>query len=115
VIAEARIAWPDRDIRCELALNQAVACDGARIAQMLSNLLANALTHGHPHGPIWVSARSDKRGFELSVANLGEPIPPNIIDRLVQPFSRATAGPGEEGLGLGLYISSEIARAHEGP
>jgi signal transduction histidine kinase len=33
---------------------------------------------------------------------------------LFQPFARASAGPGQEGLGLGLYIASEIARAHEG-
>jgi signal transduction histidine kinase len=114
VIAEARAAWPDRDIRSELALSRPVACDGARIAQLLSNLLANALTHGDAAGPVWVRARSDDEGFELSVANLGEPIAPETADRLFQPFSRASAEPGQQGLGLGLYIASEIARAHEG-
>ena len=114
VIAEAQTAWPDRDIRIELTLSRAVDCDGARIAQMFSNLLANALTHGDPDGPIWVSARSDDAGFELSVANLGEPIPPAIVDQLFQPFKRASVRSGQEGLGLGLYIASEIARAHEG-
>jgi signal transduction histidine kinase len=114
VIAEVRAAWPDRAIRSELALSRPVACDGARIAQLLSNLLANALTHGDPSGPVWVRARSDDDGFELSVANLGEPIPPETADRLFQPFTRASAEPGQQGLGLGLYIASEIARAHEG-
>src|SRR5258708_25308654 len=111
IIAEARIAWPDRSIRCELSISQPVICDGARIAQMFSNLLANALTHGDPDGPIWVRARSDDSGFELSVANLGEPIPPDIVDRLFQPFSRASTEPGQQGLGLGLYMALEIARA----
>jgi signal transduction histidine kinase len=114
IIAEARIAWPDRSIRSELTISQPVICDGARIAQMFSNLLANALTHGDPDGPIWVRAHSDDSGFELSVANLGEPIPPDIVDRLFHPFSRASKEPGQQGLGLGLYIASEIARAHEG-
>lgn len=114
VIAEVRTAWPNRDIRSELAMSGPVACDGARVAQLLSNLLANALTHGDPASPVWVSARSDNEGLEISVANLGEPIAPDTVDHLFQPFSRASVEPGQEGLGLGLYIASEIARAHEG-
>lgn len=114
VIAEVRTAWPERDIRSELALGQAVACDAGRVAQLVSNLLANALTHGDPASPVWVRARSDDNCFELSVANLGEPIPPDTVHRLFQPFSRASAEPGQQGLGLGLYIASEIARAHNG-
>lgn len=126
VIAEVRTSWPTRDIRCELTMPQAVACDGPRLAQMFSNLLANALTHGDPDGPVWVAANCDETNFELTVTNLGQPIPPTIIDRLFQPFTRATAdsrqrgeivktgGTGQQGLGLGLYIAAEIARAHEG-
>lgn len=114
VVEEVRVAWPGREVRCEFALARAVNCDGARIAQMFSNLLANALTHGDPDGPVRVSARSDDGGFELSVANLGEPIPPDTAERLFQPFTRASVQPGQEGLGLGLYISSEIAHAHGG-
>ncbi|HEX7316459.1 MAG TPA: GAF domain-containing sensor histidine kinase [Pyrinomonadaceae bacterium] len=114
VIAEARIVWPGRAVKSELALDSPVACDGARIAQMFSNLLANALTHGDPAAPVWVRAHSDADSFELSVANLGEPIPPETVDYLFQPFSRASIEPGQQGLGLGLYIVSEIARAHGG-
>jgi signal transduction histidine kinase len=114
VVAEVRAASPERDIRSEFALGRPVACDSARIAQLLSNLLANALTHGDPSGPVRVRAQSDDSGFEVSVANLGEPIPPETAERLFQPFSRASVRPGQQGLGLGLYIASEIARAHEG-
>ena len=91
-----------------------MACDSGRIAQLLSNLLANALIHGNPIGPVRVEARSGDDGFEISVANIGEPIPPEIMDHLFQPFSRASARAGQQGLGLGLYIASEIARAHDG-
>lgn len=114
VIAEVRVAWPGREVRCEFSLERPVCCDSARIAQMFSNLLANALTHGDPEGPVRVGARSDEGGFELSVANRGEPIPPDTAARLFQPFTRANVEPGREGLGLGLYIASEIARAHGG-
>jgi signal transduction histidine kinase len=114
VIAEMRTAWPDRDVDAKIVLSRPVACDSARIAQLFSNLLANALTHGDPAGPVWVDARSGDDGFELSVANLGEPIPPETQARLFQPFSRASDRPGQQGLGLGLYIASEIARAHGG-
>jgi signal transduction histidine kinase len=114
VIAEMRTAWPDRDVDAEIVLSRPVACDSARVAQLFSNLLGNALTHGDPAGPVWIRARSDDDGFELSVANLGEPIPPETLAKLFQPFSRASDRPGQQGLGLGLYIASEIARAHGG-
>ena len=52
--------------------------------------------------------------FELSVANAGEPIPPAVQERLFQPFFRGSAPLSHQGLGLGLYIASEIARAHGG-
>jgi signal transduction histidine kinase len=112
VVAEARTAWPERSVVTEFALGHPVFCDGERIAQLFSNLLANALTHGDPAGPVWVRARCDDGGgFELSVANLGRPLPPETLERLFQPFARASDRPG---LGLGLYIASEIARAHDG-
>lgn len=114
VIAEARAAWPDREMVSEVDLNVPVNCDSARVAQMFSNLLANALTHGDPRGPVWVRALCAEGNFELSVANLGAPIPPETLERLFQPYTRASDRPGRQGLGLGLYISSQIAHAHDG-
>jgi hypothetical protein len=114
VVAELRTAWPERIINSEIALYQPVACDSARIAQLFSNLLANALNHGDPGGPVRVRAHSGQSTFVLSVANVGEPIPDDIRARLFQPFARAAARAGQPGLGLGLYIAAEIARAHGG-
>lgn len=114
VVAELQTAWPDRIIRSELTVDRPVACDSTRIGQLLSNLLGNALTHGDRTGAIRVYARSDANWFELSVANKGEPIAAEALHRLFQPFWRATARPGQQGLGLGLYIASKIARAHAG-
>jgi signal transduction histidine kinase len=114
VVAEARAVWPEREVSSEIDLGGPVNCDGPRIAQMFSNLLANALTHGDPAGPVRVRARSGGGGFELSVSNRGEPIPPETLKRLFRPYTRASDRPGLHGLGLGLYIASQIARAHEG-
>jgi signal transduction histidine kinase len=61
-----------------------------------------------------VAARNDHGLFELRVSNPGAPIPPATVAHLFQPFFRASAQPNAPGLGLGLYIASEIARAHGG-
>jgi signal transduction histidine kinase len=114
VVDELRTAWPDRAIEAQIALADPIYCDRARIAQLLSNLLGNALTHGAPDKPIRVKASIDSGLFRLSVLNAGDPIPPGTIERLFQPFTRASVRPNQQGLGLGLYIASEIARAHGG-
>jgi signal transduction histidine kinase len=114
VISEMRIAWPERAMKSEITLSRPVFCDAPRIAQLLSNLIANAITHGAAGSPVSVFARSNEDGFELSVSNQGEPIPPQALERLFQPYQRASDRPGQQGLGLGLYIASEIAREHEG-
>ena len=101
-------------IETQLSVTKTVSCDRARIAQLLSNLAANALTHGAPDKPVLVCASTLDGTFELSVANQGEPIPPTTLERLFQPFFRVAARPSQQGLGLGLYIACEIARAHRG-
>jgi signal transduction histidine kinase len=114
VIDELRAAWPDRTIDAEISVDAPVACDRARIAQLLSNLLANALMHGAKEEPIVVRASVRSDVFELLVANFGDPISPGVMDRLFQPFFRGSRNSGQPGLGLGLYIASEIAHAHGG-
>jgi signal transduction histidine kinase len=114
VIAELRAARPDRAIDAEVALDRPIRCDPPRIGQLLSNLVANALTHGAADSPVIVRAAIADGRFALSVANRGAPIPPETLDRLFQPFFRAPGRADHQGLGLGLYIASEIARAHGG-
>ena len=101
-------------IEARLDVEGVVRCDRGRIAQLFSNLLANALTHGAEGATVRVGAFIREGRFELSVANSGDPIPAATAERLFQPFSRASVRRGQQGLGLGLYIASEIARAHEG-
>jgi signal transduction histidine kinase len=114
VIAEFRASSPETRIDTAFDLTQQVDCDGRRIAQLFSNLLGNAITHGTAAQPIQVRAITQNGEFELSVANSGEPIPSEAMGRLFQPFYRVSAEDSEQGLGLGLYIVSEIARAHGG-
>jgi signal transduction histidine kinase len=113
VIDELQSTHPDRTIEVEFDLTQPVVADRVRIGQLLSNLLGNALTYGAAGAPVRVTASTDNR-FALAVCNKGTPIPPETRSRLFQPFSRGEEWSHQQGLGLGLYISSEIARAHGG-
>lgn len=114
VIAELRSTRPDRVIQSDLDLSAPVDCDRTRLSQLFSNLIGNALTHGDPVRPINVAASTTDGRFEFSVANAGDPIPLEVMERLFEPFSRGEVRPRQQGLGLGLYIAFEIARAHQG-
>lgn len=114
VCAEIAAAHPDRDIRVHIDLPRPVTCDRARIAQLLSNLVGNAIAHGDRAGPVWITGSSHDSILEISVSNTGTPIPGEMLDQLFQPFLRSHTSRQRSGLGLGLYICSEIARAHGG-
>jgi PAS domain S-box-containing protein len=113
-IEEIRLAHPDIRIDAEFAFADPVPCDPARIAQLLSNLLANAVTHGARGAPISVTARDEAGQFVLSVTNSGAPIPERVRHKLFQPFTRSDIRESQNGLGLGLFIARQIARAHDG-
>jgi signal transduction histidine kinase len=114
VVDEVRAASPGRSIETRFALVDAVRCDRGRIGQMVSNMLANAVTHGAPDGVIYVDAVARGGGLELSVRNAGQAIPPVAMASLFLPFYRNTVRPSAQGLGLGLYIVAMIAEAHGG-
>ncbi len=101
-----------RAIHVALAIDR-IDCDRARMGQLLSNLLSNAVTHGSPDLPVRVEARVLDAIFQLTVSNASAPIPAAVLRGLFQPFSRGKDCKGS-GIGLGLYIASEIARAHGG-
>lgn len=114
VVDELRTGYPGREIVTEFHLPDPTHCDPVRLSQLLSNLVGNALTHGEAGGTVIVRARKDSGSFELSVSNTGVPISAATLDRLFQPFARDEVRPSLQGLGLGLYIASQIANAHGG-
>jgi signal transduction histidine kinase len=114
VVQELRIARPSRQIVTDFKLTSPVTCDLGRIAQLLSNLVGNAVTHGDPASPVFVRSALLGSLLEISVSNQGTPIPESALSSLFQPFVRASSVSGKQGLGLGLYIASEIAREHAG-
>ena len=114
VIAEMSVIAPGRRIETTIKIEEPVYCDRSRLGQLASNLLSNAVNHGSKTQPICFEAFTEDRRFELSVANAGEPIPEEVLPRLFQPFFRGDVRPSRHGLGLGLFIASEIARAHFG-
>ncbi|MDR9865641.1 GAF domain-containing sensor histidine kinase [Pseudomonas baetica] len=113
VVTEIRNVHPQRTISATIGDLQGVHCDRGRIAQLLSNLLANAVTHGDPEGDIEVIAQVEHGALMLAVKNQGH-IPEAVLPHLFQPYSRPTGSAPQAGLGLGLYIASQIAQSHGG-
>ncbi|MEO8405264.1 MAG: PAS domain-containing sensor histidine kinase [Chitinophagaceae bacterium] len=114
IVQELHVQFPKRQINFQFHIDEPVFCDGSRICQLFSNLLANALTHGDASAPVEVQAIHQKHHFELSISNQGTPIPQNMIDHIFEPFTREKTRPSHNGLGLGLYIASQISHAHQG-
>lgn len=113
VINEIMMSHPNVTIRQEVVISPGVFCDAGRMGQLLSNLLGNAVAHGARDRPIDVSASMQENHIVLSVMNHGPEIPDVLLPLLFQPFKRAAGGRGE-GLGLGLYIASQIVAGHNG-
>jgi signal transduction histidine kinase len=114
IVGEFQNVHPDRVITSAIDVPATVKIDSTRMGQLLSNLLGNALSYGDAHEPIRVVARTTDSGFEIGVSNKGAPIPSEAMPLLFTAFHRGEVQPNEKGLGLGLYIAQEIARAHGG-
>jgi phosphoserine phosphatase RsbU/P len=114
IAAELQIAQPNAIINTSFAIDEPVLCDRSRLGQLVSNLLGNAITHGAVSQPIELHAETCAGYLELWVSNSGEPISEAAMTRLFQPFFRGEVRDSQQGLGLGLHIASEIAKAHGG-
>jgi signal transduction histidine kinase len=119
VVDGFRAAHPQRTLHFTPRGDLTCNWDAARIRQVISNLLGNALQHGSPKGPVELSAASEGSTVVLSVHNEGAPIPPEALPTLFDPLVRhATVesalrrAPGS--IGLGLYIVREIVNAKGG-
>jgi sigma-B regulation protein RsbU (phosphoserine phosphatase) len=89
--------------------------DGQRLAQLVGNLVSNAMAYGDPEAPVTVTSDIEAERFTISVHNEGAPIPDEIRATLFHPMVRGAAGGrSTRSVGLGLYIVHEIARVHAG-
>jgi signal transduction histidine kinase len=90
--------------------------DGERLKQAVSNLLENAVKYGREDSPVTCRVSTTKGRLFISVHNLGEPIPPELIPVLFQPFRRSLAAErsAKDGWCLGLVMVQAIAEAHGG-
>lgn len=119
IVGEVSTLHPDSriDLTCEGVLTG--RWDAARIGQMLANLIANAAQHGGSGEPVTVAVDGDDDSVRVQVSNAGEPISAAVQQSLFSPLRQTPAVEGERragssGLGLGLYITKEIAEAHGG-
>jgi signal transduction histidine kinase len=115
VVGEIQAAYPDRLIDVQKAGDLNGNWDGERLAQVVSNLLGNALQHGDERDAVKVNVKgTESEAVEITVENSGT-IPADLLPRLFDPFRGAQRQAGRaEGLGLGLYIVHQIVLAHGG-
>jgi len=117
VVDEVMLAHPEREVRVVAEGDAHGAFDSDRIAQVLSNLLTNALTYGAGGSPVRVTTRGEGTSVVLEVHNMGEPIPPELRERIFRPLERGTEAnvpSGARSIGLGLFIVASIVRSHSG-
>lgn len=88
--------------------------DPVRMEEVVTNLVMNAIRFSPEGGVVWIKLREDASGFRLSVRDQGASIPIADRDRIFQPFEKALRTSRLGGLGLGLYISRQIALLHGG-
>jgi signal transduction histidine kinase len=88
--------------------------DGKRVQQLLGNLIINAITHGRADAPVRVTVDCRESAILIEVSNQGPPIPRTTLEQILEPLKRGAGARDSAGLGLGLYIVSQIAKAHGG-
>jgi signal transduction histidine kinase len=91
-----------------------VTGDAGRLSQVITNLLANALKFGPPHGQVTLTAGPADGLARLEVADEGPGIPAGELPHVFDRFWRGSAGRRAGGSGIGLAVVSELVRAHGG-
>lgn len=113
-LAELRAAHPGRDIELAVSGDCHGRWDRRRLQQVVGNLAANALTHGDAGSAVRIVVSRVDSDVQIEVRNRGSGLSSIDPRRLFEPLARGADADPRSGLGLGLYIVREIARAHGG-
>jgi signal transduction histidine kinase len=116
VLEEVKAAHPDRVLELQTIGDLSGEWDKERLAQVISNLLINAVEHGSRER-ICIVARDQGTRVVFEINNRGEPIAPELLPSIFDPLVHGRQDTSDEpsrGLGLGLFIAREIVTAHEG-
>ena len=119
VVEELRACHPQANVLFDAKAPVVGAFDGARMEQVFSNIISNAVTHGDNQFPVTVELQALADCAVFTVHNSGEPIPEDVLPFIFNPMGRFSQrsiidhGP-VAGLGLGLFIASEIVASHAG-
>jgi len=112
-VDELRGAHPEREIKVETRGECGTRGDADRLLQLFSNVIANAIHHGTPGVAVSVTVESSEDAISVCVQNEGV-IPPDLLPTIFDPFRGRHPSSKSRGLGLGLFISQQIAVAHGG-
>ena len=113
-VEELAVAFPGRELVHLRSGDGVCDVDADRLIQLIGNLVGNAVAYGAVNRPVQVTSAFTPEGVEVSVHNEGVPIPPELQASLFEPMVRGASRIGSHGVGLGLFIVREIARAHGG-
>lgn len=119
VVNELRTFHPEKQIDLHVPPQLDAIFDEGRVAQVLSNLIGNAIQYGSADVPVTVNVSSSDCNVVIAVNNRGATIPPEKLSSVFDPMVRIAASVSADymertSLGIGLYISREIVHAHGG-
>ena len=120
VVEEVEAAHSDRAFVVQIPQDLEAQFDAARMRQVLTNLLSNAVQYGDPASPIVVTVAREVAETTLAVMNRGKAIPPDALQVIFDPLVQIPTTDSDQNgrpatsLGLGLYIVREIVTAHGG-